>query len=124
MKLYVLFGLAMMAAQGLSFGLCSAECEEVHFQLYDLEHDPACGIDLGAVAAIRVTTSPSSISAGTCSSFALDNYYANVEFFAVACGSMSLGTCAIVATDGSLSGYYPVTAISGLCLTVCANCTS
>jgi len=112
---------------GLSFGASSAqaeECTEVYFKLHSTS-DPLCddGFTVATLWSIYVTTSPSSVSAGTCSGFTLDNLYANVVFFEGDCGELHRFDCDIVATDNTLSGYYVLNALGGGCFEVCANCT-
>ncbi len=126
MKASVLF-VMLVAMVGLSYGVCTAqpECANVYLRIYDPVSDPPCGDNASITTSwsIRVTSCPTSISAGSCSSFALDNLYTDVEFYAgTGCGVNYQFTCDIVATGSDLSGYYPVTAESGGCITVCETC--
>jgi hypothetical protein len=122
--------LAIIAlALGLSLGASSAqaeECTEVYFKLVSVG-DPTCddGFTVTTGWSIYVTTSPSSVSGGTCSGFTLDNAYANVVFFDGEgdCGELHQFACDIVATDNTLSGYYILNSLGGGCFEVCANCT-
>ena len=125
MKVITTLAVLFALAQGSSFGVSpvQAECIEIHFKLYDPGQDPPCGISPTTSWSIRVTTSPSMISAGTCSSFALDNLYTDVEFYPSTCGTGTPVVCDIVASGSILSGYYQVSAVSGDCLMVCDNCT-
>lgn len=127
MKVITLLAVIFALAQGWSLGVSpvQAECVVVYFSLYDPVYDPPCdGINPASIVSIRVTTSPTPISAGSCSSFALDNLYANVELYDQdGCGNGKPVVCSIVASSSSLSGYYPVTVIGGGCFSVCETCT-
>jgi hypothetical protein len=100
------------------------ECTEVWFQLEDPLHDPPCGIEgVSEDWAIRVTTSPSSTSAGSCTAGNLDNRYTSVEFFSDGCElSQPEDTCTIVATESILSGDYLIQDVEGACFMVCQPC--
>jgi hypothetical protein len=125
MKVITLLAVIFALAQGWNLGVSpvQAECTEVYFQLYGPGQDPPCGFTPDMGWSIRVTTSPSSVSAGTCSAFTLDNLYADVEFWEESCAIGDHHVCDIVATDDILSGYYEITDVSGSCFTVCGNCT-
>lgn len=104
MKVMIILAVILVMAQGSSIGITPvhAECTEVHFQLYDPIHDPPCGFTPAPGWSIRVTSSPSAISAGTCFNFALDNLYVDVDFWEASCALDEHHVCDIVATDNSL----------------------
>jgi len=125
----VMIAAILALALGFSFGVLPAqaeECTEVYFKLVSAG-DPTCddGFTVASGWSILVTTSPTSVSAGTCSGFTLDNAYANVVFFDGRgfCGVDHAFICDIVATDNTLSGYYLLNSLGGGCFEVCANCT-
>jgi hypothetical protein len=127
MKVYAVFGFIIAVALGVTQGVCwgQPECVNVYLKTDDPVSDPPCddGFSPGSGWSIHVTSSPSSISAGSCSSFTLDNLYTDVDFFEQTCGVAYKFTCDIVASGSTLSGYYELTDLGGGCLRVCATCT-
>ena len=122
----VMIAAILALALGFSFGTSWAqpECVEIYLKIVSVA-DPPCydGYTVTTNWSIYVTTSPTSVSAGTCSSFTLDNAYANVAFFDGTCGQNHRFACDIVATGSTLSGYYLLTDLGGGCFRVCGNCT-
>jgi hypothetical protein len=118
--------LAIVMALGLGHGVAFAqpECTNIYLKLV-VTGDPACneGYTVTTGWSIYVTSSPSSTSAGSCSSFTLDNLYAGVVFFNGGCGEFHRFECNIVATGSILSGYYILTDLGGGCFKVCQTCT-
>ena len=124
--LYTLVAVAIVQGLSLDARSVQAECHDVYLSLYDPVQDPPCGsgANLSTSWTIFVNSSPSSISAGSCSSFTLDNLYTGVVFYSgPGCGVEEEFTCDIVATDSNLSGYYQLTVVNGACITICATCT-
>lgn len=102
-------------------GLAQPECVEVWFILEGAS-DPPCGIEpVPNLWAIEVTSSPTSVSAGSCDNQTLDNRHTDVKFFPGGCDGTTYSTCTILATS-TLSGRYEIIGQVGTCLKVCELC--
>jgi hypothetical protein len=123
----VLVLIAIAVALGISHGVCWAqpECVNVYFQLYDPLNDPPCDDpNMRVGSTIYVTSSPTSVSLGSCSGNTLVKLYTDVELYEDNTGCAEGGSviCDIVAS-GTLSGYYQINHESGGCFVVCDTCT-
>ncbi len=127
MKASVLF-VMLVTMVGLSYGVCAAQpdCTNVYLKIYDPVSDPPCGDQSGVTTGwfIHVTSSPSSVNGGTCSTFSLNQLYADVDFFnTLGCGTQHVFTCDIAASSSILSGYYELDDLGDGCFRVCETCT-
>ena len=126
---YAFVSVALVVAIAMTHGVSSAqpECTEVYLRVYDPVGDPPCGSLSQPQSdwSIRVTSSPTSVSGGTCSTFSLNQLYSDVDFYSntSACGDTYEFTCDIIASASILSGYYYLADLGGGCFRVCETCT-
>jgi hypothetical protein len=87
--------------------------------------DPGCDVSVEQGWAVYFPSSPTSATAGSCSTYTMDNAYADVQFFEGGCDdTVADGTCdAVFASSSSLAGHkFEILYVDDRCFKICAYC--